>query len=379
MFYKIDPTRREMAFDLRPDGFLAGDRISVVLRGDFMPTPSGSQAVDSFKNISFEIGSRDFDAPVPTTVTARRSPLVAVNHDRPLRDNSDPDDDYGVSVRLVAFTGGDDLFRFRDRSALPTVKGSIYRAGAGDDVVVMPHEAVAGFDVGRMFQAGAGDDLVRAGELGLKLDFGRGDDTLDLGDAVLGWGNKENRDRDGLVVLRSGDARYQVTDAEILKDGADQDPLLKWYFKVTRERDGDCTIVFYENGARVARAEGVYDATVAIAGDAYQAFFMRPDGRGSEQIELIDVSGAGNVSIRAGGGGNPRSDFVITADFIDRVFDHVRDAYDLAGTDLPWRKGQFTPLVPVTVEVGGATARAAAMADAGDWDARNGAGDDLIG
>ena len=193
-------------------------------------------------------------------------------------DNSDPDDDYGVSVKLVAFTGGDDVFRFRGRTELPTVKGSIYRAGAGDDVVVMPHAEVAGFDVGRTFRAGAGDDVVRAGELGLKLDFGRGDDTLVLKDAVIGWGNKENRDKDGLVVVRSGDARYQVTNAEILKDGDDQDPLQKWYFKVTRERDGDCTIAFFENGARIARADGVYDATVAIAGDRYQAFFRRPDG-----------------------------------------------------------------------------------------------------
>ena len=146
-----------------------------------MPTPSGSRPSDSFSNTSFEIGSREL-----RRARSRRrsrpagSPLVAVNHDRPLGDNSDPDDDYGVSVRLVAFTGGDDLFRFRGRTELPTVKGSIYRAGAGDDVVVMPNAAVAGFDVGRMFQAGAGDDVVRAGELGLKLDFGRGDDTLDL-------------------------------------------------------------------------------------------------------------------------------------------------------------------------------------------------------
>ena len=27
MFYKIDPTRRQMTFDLVADGFLAGDRI----------------------------------------------------------------------------------------------------------------------------------------------------------------------------------------------------------------------------------------------------------------------------------------------------------------------------------------------------------------
>ena len=38
------------------------------------------------------------------------------------------------------------------------------------------------------------------------------------------------------------------------------------------------------------------------------------------------------------------------------MFDRVGDAYDLAGADLPWRKGQFTPVVPVTVEIGGATA-----------------------
>ena len=138
MFYKIDPTRRQMTFDLVADGFLAGDRIWVDLRGDFSRRRADPRPRMTSSNTTFEMGAKSFDATLPLTVTARKAPLVAVNHDRPLVDNSDPDGDYGVSVKLIAFTGGDDFFSFRGRTELPTVKGSIHRAGAGDDVIVMP-------------------------------------------------------------------------------------------------------------------------------------------------------------------------------------------------------------------------------------------------
>ena len=53
MFYKIDPLRPEMAFDLGADGFLRGDRLWVDLRGDFQPTPSGSTASEAIGGIAW--------------------------------------------------------------------------------------------------------------------------------------------------------------------------------------------------------------------------------------------------------------------------------------------------------------------------------------
>ena len=65
MFYEIDPKRREMAFDLPADGFLAGGRVWVDLRGDFSPRRAAAQAVDNFKNTTFEIGSNATSARRP--------------------------------------------------------------------------------------------------------------------------------------------------------------------------------------------------------------------------------------------------------------------------------------------------------------------------
>lgn len=352
MFYSIDPSLRRMKFELADDGFLKGDRISVALRGDFQPTPSGSAAVDNFRNTIFRLANEEFDASYDNAVVkAKATVLVAVNDDRPLIDNTDPDGDYGVSVQLVAFTSGDDFFRFGSRTELPSVVGSIYKAGAGNDIVLMPNAEIAGFDDSRMFQTGAGNDEVRAGNLDMRVNLGAGVDTLKFNGANIDWSILENRDNDGVLVVTDSNTRYEVRGADILRNGADTDPLAKFYFKVVRDDDGDCTINFYEDGARVARATGSYDADIDLDSGRYEAFFRR-DGKFGERIELIDVDGADHVTIREGGGANPRADFVTTDDFIDAVFDQVRDAYAEAGsTSLPWQAARFTPEVPVTVEL----------------------------
>lgn len=353
MFYKIDPSLRRLKFELADDGFLKGDRISVALAGDFQPTPSGSAATDTFRNTFFRLGNgEEFDASYEASVLKAKSTLlVAINDDRPLIDNTDPDGDYGVVVHLVAFTSGNDYFRFGNRTELPYVEGSIYKAGAGNDIVVMPNAEIAGFNAGKMFQTGTGNDEVRAGNLDMRINFGAGDDTLRFKNATIDWSLLENRDNDGVLVVQDADTRYEIRGAEILRDGTDTDPLAKFYFKVVRDGDGDCTINFYEDGARVARASGSYDADVDLDSGRYEAFFRR-DGKLGERVELIAVDGADHVTIREGGGANPRADFVTSADFIDQVFDHVRDAYATAGSaNLPWQAGRFTPEVPVTVEL----------------------------
>lgn len=352
MFYKIDPSLRQMKFDLGADGFIKGDRLQISLRGDFQPTPSGSAAQDNYQNTFFRLGNGEtFDASyAPAKVQARSLDLVAVNDDRPLIDNIDPDGDYGVSVRLLAFTKDDDFFRFGTRTELPEVVGSIYKAGAGDDVVVMPRAEIAGFDNTKVFQMGGGDDEARAGNLDMKVNFGAGTDTLVFKNAEIDWNIRENRDNDGTIVVTDADTRYQVTRAEILKDGSDIDPLAKFYFTVARQRDGDCTISFFEDGQRVARASGSFDEDSDLAGGQYEAFFRR-NGKFGERIELIDTDGADHVTIREGGGANPRSDFVTTGAFIDSVFDHIRETYADAGSSVPWQGGKFTPEVPATVQL----------------------------
>jgi hypothetical protein len=362
MFYKINPVLGKMSFDLAADGFRVRDRLWIDLRGDFQASISGRSGFDEFQNTTFRLGAATFDATRPMTVKAGDTLLVARNHDRPLVDNSDPDGDYGVAVKLVAFTSGDDFFRFGRRPEMPDVKGSIYHAQAGDDVLVMPDDPIPGLNLGRTFRTGAGDDEVRAGDLGFRVNFGTGTDTLVLENATIGWGNRENRDNDGVLLVRSGSERYRVDKAEILEDGGDGVPLVKWYFRVARERDGDCAITFFENGTRVARTEGAYDETKAIPAGRYEAFLFRPDGRGSEQIELLDAGGFSDVSIRTGAGRNPRKDFVVDEDFMDTVFDSIRDAYEAAGSPIPWRKGEATPVVPITVQLSGRTAGAAERA-----------------
>jgi hypothetical protein len=356
MFYKIDPTLRQVFINLGAEGFLAGDRVWVHLKGDFQPTPNGGNSTDTFRNTRFEIGSKSFFANEPKTVTAPVTTLVATNLDDPLGDNSDPDNDYGVRVKLDPFSGKDDVFRFRGRDDLPEIQGSLYKAGGGDDLVVMPDAPVQGFNTGRVFNAGSGDDVVRAGALDLKLNFAAGADTLVLKDAAtIGWGNGENRDRDGVLVLRTGDGvRHQVANAEVLKVGADKDPLVKWYFSLARDDDGGLRAKFFENGALIAEGAGFYDEALPVPNGKYQASF-RKDGALGPRIELTDVSGFETVLIRKGqSGGNAETDFVTSGGFLKAVFDQIGDAYALAGTAVPWQQGSFTPLVPVTVAVGGA-------------------------
>jgi hypothetical protein len=351
MFYKIDPKREQMAFDLAADGFLARDRIWVDLRGDFRPTFSGSTATDTFSNTSFELGGVGFAADQPAVVRARGTTLLALNHDEPLGDNSDPDNDYGVLVRLAAFTAGDDVFRFGARTELPQVQGSIYQAGAGDDYVVMPNAPVAGFDTGRVFWAGPGDDTVRAGALDLKVNFGAGEDSLLARGARVAWAAPENRDNDSKLVVTTADGeRHQVTNAEVLVDRKLESPLVKWYLDIDPAEDGRFTIGFYENGRLVREAAGFYDEALPVVEGAYQASFRTGPALG-EVIRLEGGAGRPDVLLHRGGEGSAEADLVTSRAFLKAVFGHIDAAYDALGRELPWRKG-FAPLVPVTVSVG---------------------------
>jgi hypothetical protein len=351
MFYKIDPKREQMVFDLAAEGFLTGDRVWVDLRGDFQPTPSGSTATDTFSNTSFELGGAGFGANLPTVVQARGTTLLALNHDEPIGDNSDPDDDYGVLVRLAAFSAGDDVFRFGARTELPEVQGSIYRAGAGDDFVTMPNAPVAGFNHRRVFQAGAGDDTVRAGTLDVRVNFGAGEDRFLERGARVAWADPENRDNDSrLVVTTTNGERHQVTNAEVLVDGRLENPLVKWYFDIDPAEDGRFTIGFYENGRLVRQGGGFYDEALPVLEGDYQASFRTSSALG-ETIRLDGVGGRPDVLLHRGGEGGAEADLVTSRAFLKAVFRHLDAAYDELGRELPWRKG-FAPLVPVTVAVG---------------------------
>lgn len=364
MFYKIDPGVSRVEVDLTDYGFRVGDRLWAALRGDFQPTPV---AADDDQNTTFRFGSKSVDASYPATFTTRSTEMLVLNHDRPLIDNSDPDDDYGVLVRAAAFTSGDDYFSFRGRSELPSFHGSSRSAGAGDDLVLMPNAALDGFNPASTFYLSAGNDEARAGGLGVRLDFGSGTDTLVLKGATLNWAVKENRDNDGVLDLRVGSEKYRITNAELLDRGGSRDePLHEWHLKVLRERNGDLDIVFYEDGVRILKGGGKYDRTIGIDEGSYQAHFTQPHGRGSEQVELGTIDGVRNVSIRDGLSRSPSTDFVTNEKFMDTVFDHVTDAYRDAGRSLPWKDGAFTPFSPVTVEVIGATSARAAASLADD-------------
>ena len=350
MFYKIDPKREQMVFDLAAEGFLTGDRVWVDLRGDFRPTFSGSTATDTFSNTSFELGGVAFAATLPTVVRARGTTLLALNHDEPLGDNSDPDNDYGVLVRLAAFTAGDDVFRFGARTELPQVQGSIYQAGAGDDFVTMPNAPVAGFNHRRVFQAGPGDDAVRAGTLDVRVNFGAGEDSFLERGARVAWATPENRDNDStLVVTTVNGERHEVSNAEVLVDGKLENPLVKWYFDIDPTEDGRFAIGFYENGRLVREGSGFYDEALPVLEGAYQASFRI----GAAQGELIRLDGTGgrpDVFLHRGVEGGAEADLVTSRAFLKAVFRHIDAAYDDLGRELPWRKG-FAPLVPVTVAV----------------------------
>ncbi len=351
MFYKIDPKREQMVFDLAAEGFLIGDRIWLDLRGDFQPTPSGTTATDTFSNTSFELGGAAFAANLPTVVRARGTTLLALNHDEPLGDNFDPDNDYGVLVRLDPFTTGDDVFRFAGRTTLPQVQGSIYQAGAGDDFVTMPNAPVAGFNHRRVFQAGSGDDTVRAGTLDVKVNFGAGEDSFLERGARVAWAAPENRDNDSrLVVTTTSGERHEVTNAEVLVDGRLENPLVKWYFDIDPAEDGRFTIGFYENGRLVREGRGFYDEALPVGEGEYQASFRTGPALG-EIIRLDGVGGRPDVLLHRGGEGSVEADLVTSRAFLQAVFRHVDAAYDDLGRELPWRKG-FAPLVPVTVAVG---------------------------
>ena len=355
MFFKINPRVAQMFADLGAEGFLLGDRLWVRLVGDFQISTEGSGAVDEWQNTNFQIGTKTFYAPseVPKTVKATDTTLVINNLDRPLADNSDPDHDYGVRVKLAAFTSGDDVFRFAGRSALPEVQGSIYRAGAGDDVVVMPDTPVAGFHTDRLFRAGAGNDKIIAGDLDLKVDFGLENDTFVLNTAIIDWAGLENRDRDATIVVKSDDSKYELTNAEIIKSGSKEDLLVKWYFDLARGEDGSLQLKFFENGKLIASGGGFYDEALPAPKGVYEATFLKGGWMGS-RIELSDVSGFGDVLVHKGASAAAtEADFVVGKGFLNEVFAHIEDAYNLAGQAAPWRKGVLDPLVPVTAAVRG--------------------------
>jgi hypothetical protein len=355
MFYKINPRLAEAAVDLAAEGFRTGDRLWVRLVGDFQPAVNGSTAVDEFQNTTFQIGAKTFGASVPTMVKAGDTTLLVLNNDKPLADNTDPDHDYGVRVKLAAFTAGADFFRFEGRDLLPDVRGSIYNSGAGDDVVVMPDDPVQGFDAARLFRTGAGDDRVKAGALDLKVDFGKGADTFVLKDAAVNWDNRENRDNDGTIVVVAEDgARHTLTNAEILRSGNTEDVLSKWYFDLKQGEDGELTVRFFENGKLVATGSGHYDEALPVTDGVYQASFAKGGAMG-ERVVLSDVAGGfGDVVLHKGNAaGSTQADFVVAASFLDTVFGRIEDAYDLAGGSTPWKQRVLDPLVPVTAAVRG--------------------------
>ena len=177
-------------------------------------------------------------------------------------------------------------------------------AGAGDDVVVMPDAPVAGFDpAGSSGPAPATTGSCRRARPQARLRVGRR--YLVLKDAVIGWGNKENRDNDGLVVVRAGDARYQVTNAEILRAAASR----------TRCRNGTSTLSAarrrlhdhllrerhaHRPGRRLLRRDG------GVRRRPYEASFLRLGALGGA-IELSDVAGFGHVLVHEGAAAAPRA------------------------------------------------------------------------
>jgi hypothetical protein len=353
MFYKLDPTLRKISLDLAPDGFRVGDRLWVQLKGDFQYTWVGE---DKWRNTSFEINGREFStAAGPAVVKAKDTILIAHNHDDPLEDNSDPDNDYGVRVKIVPWTSGDDVFRFKGRDFLPEIQGSIYKAGGGNDVVYMPDAPVDGFDTGRTFSTGAGNDRVVAGSFDQKIAFGGGVDTFILkGDTFfVPWANKENRDNDDKLVIRTSDHKHKLVNVEVLKDDGGQDPGVKWYFDLKREGDGDLTVKFFENGKLVTSGTGHYDEALPTPAGQFQAAFGRGGWMG-ERVEITGVSGYGDIAIHKGNlAGNTEADFVVAPSFLKTVFNHVEAAYASIGTKMPWSQGRLEPLVPVTAAVRG--------------------------
>jgi hypothetical protein len=369
MFLKLNPRVESQQFDLRPEGYRRGDLVWLDLVGDFRPSFNRDDPTsfrDAFQNTAFRLGGETVRAN-PDILLARSTELNAFNRDPSPLDNSDPDGDYGVEVRLAAFTSGADEFRFTGRPKLPDVLGSAYNARAGDDVVVMPGAPLPGFNADRTFRAGAGDDTVRTGDLDLTIDFGTGVDTLVLGeDATVAWSIRENRDGDGTLVVTTGSGRQVVTRGEVVEHDGASDPLVKWYFNIVRDQDGACRIEFLENGQRIAAVSGVYDEALPVETGVYQASFARGGALGRR----IELDGAGgSVAIHAG---TATEGGFAAADFIGAVFARVAAGYAAAGAELPWSGRDFAPLVPLSVGVRGEVEQPfLAVRDIATDDARN--------
>ncbi len=357
MFYKINPKLEQVAFDLAPEGFLTGDRLWIDVKGYFRAgDTTGPITEDKWQNAAFQflVGSelsKEFDDPasLPVLAKAKSTTLVVNNHDDPLSDNSDPNHDYGVRVKLAAFTQDNDTFYFRGRAALPEVQGSIYNAGGGNDVVIMPDTPVAGFDTSKMFYAGSGNDRIKAGDLDLRINFGQGVDTFVLDNGTVEWGNKENRDNDNKIVVKTDGGRHQVMNVEVLKDADGKDLGVKWYFDLARDNDGGLKVKFFENGKLVASGDGYYDEALPTPSGKFEATIRK-----SGWVEISGVSGYGDVAIHKGySGGNAEADFVVAPSFLKTVFNHIGDAYGSINKKIPWDHGRLDTFVPVTAAVRG--------------------------
>jgi hypothetical protein len=167
---------------------------------------------------------------------------------------------------------------------------------------------------------------------------------------VVPWGNKENRDNDDTLIIKTDDNKHRLVNVEVLKDANGKDLGVKWYFNLARDDDGGLKVKFFENGELVATGDGHYDDALPTPAGQFEVVF-RKGGWMGERIELSNVSGYGDVVIHKGNsGGNTEADFVVAPAFLKTVFGHINDAYGEINKAVPWNTG---PLVPVTAAVRG--------------------------
>ncbi|MBD9641055.1 hypothetical protein IB277_32700 [Ensifer sp. ENS07] len=355
MFLKIDPRKSLINFDLLNYGFLKADIVVVELRGDFRASNNSS---DVSQNTDFNTGSGYFSANTPVTARLGTGTLVARNNDSSLADNSDPDNDYGVDVKLRGFTDGADVFDFRGRATLPEVYGgnTIYNAKSGNDTVHFSDVDVKNFDETKLFFGGYGNDTFVASKIGMNFDLGPGNDTLVFKtDVTVPFSLLENRDNDSALTIKYASQFYSVDHLERIQlSNGDIVPAAKCFVEVLRRDDGECSLNFFINGQKKMSVDGFYDEATPIEAKNYAACF-RNNGSKGERIELLNVPGRDNIQIHIGQDGGKSEGCFVTlerADFLGPLFDLVKQTYVKAGVTMDWAVGEtFTPFVPFSVHV----------------------------
>jgi Ca2+-binding RTX toxin-like protein len=204
-FIKIDPSVASTTIDLSALGLRLGHVIEIKLVGDF----SANNVVthpwhpDTNQNTSFFYAG----AKVSGQLTIGRSlSITAITSDRPLTDNSDPDNDYGALITFIQgplFTPLRDVVNFRLLNSAQkdaVARGEVfYSAGGGNDTVVLP--MTGGYELApdvtwnpiRFFNAGAGSDTVTGGDGNDRVAGGSANDLLKgaAGSDTL-WGQSGN-------------------------------------------------------------------------------------------------------------------------------------------------------------------------------------------